>query len=76
LLEETAVELIPTPADIDKQLTEDGIKPDDFRTPDEYVRYRDTTAVSLGYQAAKKLQEDGYARTQAISDLIGEFIKA
>src|SRR5262249_4296831 len=49
--------------------------PDSFATNDEYLRYRQTTAVSLAYQAANKLREDGYARTQAISDLVGEFIQ-
>jgi dGTPase len=75
LLEETASDLIPTLADIDKQLAQDGITPGDFGTNDEYLRYRETTAVSLAYQAANKLQEDGYARTQAISDVVGEFIQ-
>lgn len=59
--------LIPKPDELDKALA--------GANPRKRKELRDSTVVSLSYQAAKDIQENAYLRTALTSQLVGEFIQ-
>lgn len=70
-LEEICTGLVPKSNIVDGVLADAGLKPDDPKNKD----YKDYTVVSFAHQGAKRVQEDGYYRTQMTSELVGEFVQ-